>query len=61
MNEQEAVSVIRANAELDPAYCPYCMRCRVLARMRKVLPFYWRCRCGAEHDERRPSDSEPQP
>lgn len=40
------------NAKKDPNYCPYCMRCRGLVRMRKIEPFYWRCKCGAEHDAR---------
>jgi hypothetical protein len=43
---------VRENAEKDPAYCPYCLRCPGLVRMRKVSAFYWRCSCGAEHDER---------
>lgn len=45
-------SQIRRNAEHDPTYCPYRMRCPRLVRMAKVEPFYWRCRCGAEQDER---------
>lgn len=45
-------SLVRMNAEKDPSYSPYCMRCRGLVRMRKVENFFWRCRCGAEHDER---------
>lgn len=45
-------SIIRLNTEEDPNYCPYCGRCPGLVRMVKVEPFYWRCRCGAEHDER---------
>lgn len=43
--------IVRSNAERDPNYNPYCMRCRGLVRMQKVRPFYWKCRCGAEHDE----------
>ena len=35
-----------------PAICPYCLRCSATVRMKKVEPFYWRCACGAEHDER---------
>lgn len=46
------MSIVRDNAEKDPTYCPYCLRCRDLVRMRLVEPFYWRCSCGAEHDER---------
>lgn len=45
-------SSVRWNAERDPNYCPYCLRCRGLVRMVKVEAFYWRCNCGAEHDER---------
>ena len=45
-------SQVRINAEKDPNYCPYCLRCSTMARMTKVAPMYWRCRCGAEHDER---------
>ena len=46
-------SIIRRNATEDASYCPYCMRCRGLVRMRVVEKFYWRCaKCGAEHDER---------
>lgn len=46
-------STVRINAEKDPTYRPYCMRCPRLVRMKRVEPFYWRCACGAEHDERR--------
>lgn len=45
-------SIIVANATKNPAYCPYCMRCSGLVRMVKIEPLYWRCKCGAEHDER---------
>ena len=45
-------SIIYRNAEKDPNYCPYCMRCSGMQRMTKVEPFYWRHSCGAEHDER---------
>ncbi len=45
-------SQVRINAEKDPAYAPYCLRCNTMARMKKIEPFYWRCDCGAEHDER---------
>ena len=45
-------SQVRINAEEDPDYCPYCLRCSATVRMKKVEPFYWRCACGAEHDER---------
>lgn len=40
------------NAEKDPNYCPYCMRCPGLVRMQKIEPMYWTCSCGAVHDER---------
>jgi hypothetical protein len=36
----------------DPDYAPYCMRCARLVRMVRVEPLYWRCECGAEHDDR---------
>lgn len=49
-------SQVRVNAERDPNYLPYCLRCRGLVRMRKVADFYWRCDCGAEHDERSPEE-----
>ena len=45
-------SQVRHNAEKDPSYCPYCMRCAGLVRMVKVQPFLWGCLCGAVHDER---------
>lgn len=43
---------MRQNAEKDPNYNPYCMRCIGLIRMKKVEPFLWKCHCGAIHDER---------
>lgn len=46
------LSIVRQNAEKDPTYCPYCMRCKGLIRMKKIEHMYWRCFCGAEHDER---------
>jgi hypothetical protein len=45
-------SIIRINAEKDSTYRPYCMRCREFIRMNIVSRFYWKCKCGAEHDER---------
>lgn len=54
-----AKSQVRLNAEQDPTYRPYCMRCSGLVRMQIVEPFYWRCACGAEHDERRSPTGEP--
>lgn len=47
------ISQVRMNAEKDEAYRPYCMRCPGLVRMVKIAPFFWRCKCGAEHDEQR--------
>ena len=47
-------SIVRMNAEKDPNYKPYCMRCSGLIRMQIVESFYWQCKCGAEHDERGP-------
>ena len=45
--------IVRSNAEKDPTYCPYCMRCRGLQRMRKVAAFQWACPvCPAKHDAR---------
>ena len=51
--------IIRRNATEDPSYAPYCMRCPGLVRMKKVETFYWRCTCGAEHDERSQLDAKP--
>lgn len=46
------------NAIKDPTYCPYCMRCPGLVRMRKVDQFLWYCgRCGAIHDARGEADA----
>lgn len=46
-------SVMRMNAEADPTYRPYCMRCPRLTRMRVLERFVWGCdTCGATHDER---------
>lgn len=59
--ERRAKSVVRLNAEVDPAYCPYCMRCPGLVRMQKVEAFYWQHHCGAEHDEREPAPVAPSP
>lgn len=49
-------SIMRLNTERDAFYKPYCMRCRGLVRMEIVKPFLWKCKCGAEHDERRHAD-----
>lgn len=45
-------AIIIQNAQRDPEYAPYCMRCPGLVRMRKVEPFRWACGCGAQHDVR---------
>ena len=45
-------SIIRINAEKDTNYCPYCLSCKGLVRMRKVKFLLWTCKCGAIHDER---------
>lgn len=45
-------SQVRKNAAKNPDYCPYCLRCRELVRMKKVEPLLWKCDCGAVHDER---------
>jgi hypothetical protein len=44
--------VILCNADKDPYYAPYCMRCTGLVRMRIVERHYWRCYCGAQCDYR---------
>lgn len=44
--------IIIGNARKDSGYAPYCGRCSGLHRMERIAPFYWRHRCGAEHDER---------
>lgn len=55
-----SISIIRQNAENNPSYAPYCLRCSTWERMEKIEPFFWRCRhCGAQHDERRPTDPDP--
>lgn len=46
-------SIVRLNAEKNENYCPYCMRCPGLVRMKKIEQFYWKCKCGAVHDERK--------
>lgn len=45
-------SQVRLNAEADPYYRPYCLRCSTMVRMQKIGEMIWRCTsCGAEHDE----------
>lgn len=44
--------IILRNVAKDPSYAPYCVPCPGLVRMKKVEHLYWRCHCGAEHDER---------
>jgi hypothetical protein len=46
------MSTVKENALKDPTYCPYCLRCPSLVRMKKVEPLLWKCHCGAVHDER---------
>jgi hypothetical protein len=50
-------SLVRENAERDPNYAPYCLRCPDARRMKRVESFYWRCDCGAQHDEREATDA----
>lgn len=45
-------SIMKLNAEKDPNYCPYCLRCSGLVRMVKVEHLLWKCKCGTIHDER---------
>ncbi len=45
-------SIVYHNAAANPNYCPYCLRCRDLVRMKIIERFYWRCACGAECDLR---------
>ncbi len=45
-------SIVRQNAEKDPKYAPYCLKCTRMGRMYKIEPFLWQCPCGAVHDER---------
>lgn len=45
-------SIVRLLAEKDPSYRPYCLRCVGLVRMVKVERMFWKCTCGAVHDER---------
>lgn len=52
MNEERGDAIVRANALKDSKYCPYCLRCSGLVRMKRVSHMFWRCRCGAMHDER---------
>ncbi len=43
---------IRKNAEKDPLYAPYCLRCATMDRMVVIERFIWKCACGATHDAR---------
>ena len=54
-DEPLKTTIVRSLAEKDPAYCPYCLNCQGLVRMKLVEPFLWKCTCGASHDERRPT------
>lgn len=47
-----ALTIVRLLAEKDPKYRPYCLRCVGLVRMQLIEPLYWKCACGAVHDER---------
>lgn len=53
------LEIVINNAKKDPNYCPYCMRCTGLIRMKKVAPFYWNCHCGAIYDLRDIVNSSP--
>jgi hypothetical protein len=48
----DRVGQVALNALLTEDYSPYCLRCSGAVRMRPVERFYWRCKCGAQHDER---------
>lgn len=53
-------SQVRLNAEADPAYAPYCLRCSTMRRMQKLREMMWRCtECGAEHDENKRDAEDP--
>lgn len=53
-------SQVRLNAEADPTYAPYCLRCSTTARMQKHGEMLWVCLCcGAEHDESRRDADDP--
>jgi hypothetical protein len=52
------MTIVRTLAEKDPAYRPYCLRCKGLIRMARVDWMLWRCTCGAEHDERTEAEVE---
>ncbi len=46
-------SQVFLNAQKDAAYCPYCISCRTMDRMKKVEHMLWKCtKCPAIHDER---------
>lgn len=47
--------IIVKNALKDANYCPYCLRCSGLVRMKKVATLLWECHCGAIHDARIPA------
>jgi hypothetical protein len=58
------ISIVRSNAEKDPTYCPYCMRCSGLVRMKKIEHLYWECvqkGCTAVHDEREGNENRTDP
>lgn len=54
-------SQVRINAEQNPFYCPYCLRCSTTQRMQKIGEMRWRCAsCGAEHDENKRDGDDPE-
>lgn len=46
------LALIAKNVKKDPYYSPYCNNCSGLKRMQRVHYMYWRCDCGAVHDQR---------
>jgi hypothetical protein len=44
--------IVVRNYVNDPFYCPYCLRCAGIHRMKLKEPFLWEHSCGAIHDER---------
>lgn len=52
MTVEKPIDFVRINAEKDPNYNPYCIRCKGLVRMKKIEHLYWKCKCGAIHDIR---------
>ncbi len=50
--DRSGLSTVINNHIKDPHYCPYCMRCPSLHRMKKIAPFHWTHHCGAVCDLR---------